>query len=134
MSKEFIVTPEVIESIKALAYTGMSKEDIANALGRDRNTVFYNSAEYANDINSAYLEGKDRNKKELLDKAAELTEQADSDSVKLSAIKYNLAIKHKVVETQKIESELSGAVVVEWANGNQSNDTLSPTPETTPVT
>ena len=103
---EFIPTPELCEAIKEMAYNGLSQEDISRKIGRDCDTVFVNSKEKFPEVYSAYMEGKRANKEDLLRKAADLTDTADSDSVKLSAIKYNLAIKHKVVEPKDIQ--LSG--------------------------
>lgn len=107
MAAPFEPTPELCEAIKEMAYNGLSMEEIAQKLGRDRDTVFYNSKEKYPEVNSAYQDGKRANKEDLLRKAADLTDKADSDSVKLSAIKYNLAIKHKVIEASK--TELTGA-------------------------
>lgn len=103
----FIPTPELCEAIKAMAYTGLTMQDISDKIGRDCDTVFYNSREKYPEVYSAYLEGKRANKDDLLRKAADLTDNADSDSVKLQAIKYNLAIKHKVIEQSK--TEVTGA-------------------------
>jgi transcriptional regulator with XRE-family HTH domain len=107
---EFIPTPELCEAIKEMAYNGLSQEDISRKIGRDCDTVFINSKEKFPEVYSAYMEGKRANKEDLLRKAADLTDNADSDSVKLSAIKYNLAIKHKVVEVSKseVDTKLSG--------------------------
>lgn len=112
MATVFIPTPELCETIKALAYTGMSKENIADMIGRDKNTVFYNSEEISAAINSAYTEGKEKNKKDLLEKANKLTDNADSDAVKLNAIKYNLAIKHKVIEKQQTDITSGGKSLI----------------------
>jgi predicted DNA-binding protein (UPF0251 family) len=112
MASEFIPTPELCEAIKLMAYNGLSMEEIAQKLGRQRDTIFYNSEEKSAEVKKAYLDGKRSNKEDLLRKAAELTDTADSDSVKFNAIKYNLAIKHKVIEKQEQDITSGGQPII----------------------
>jgi predicted DNA-binding protein (UPF0251 family) len=114
MASEFIPTPELCEAIKLMAYNGLTQEDIADKLNRDRDTLFYNSKEKYPEVYSAYLDGKRSNKEDLLRKAAELTDKADSDSVKLKAIQYNLAIKHKIIEKQETDITSGGKPIIQF--------------------
>jgi hypothetical protein len=109
MATQFIVTPEIIASIKELAIVGLSKEEIAERFNRDRNTVFYNNTSedilYA--INSAYNEGKQLHKEKLLKNMQKLADCAESEDVQFKATKYNLAVLHKVVEKQEIDTTVT---------------------------
>jgi hypothetical protein len=110
--KHLEITPELLESIKALAYTGLSQDEIAVSLGRARTTLFFRSEEKDSAPLKAYNEGKKANKLKLLKDIEELGDTSKSDEVRFKAKKFDLAIKHKMVETQKaeVDANVTGSI------------------------
>ena len=100
---EFIPTPEIIEVVKQLAYIGMSQNDIADKLGRCRDTLFHNNSEKYPEILLAYQQGKQSHKNKLLKDIDELGDDAKNEQVRFQAKKYQLAILHRVVEKQEVD-------------------------------
>jgi hypothetical protein len=129
MGAPFEPTPELCEAIKEMAYNGLSMEDIANKLGRPRETIFYNSQEKYPEVNLAYLNGKRAHKERLLKELDELGQDAESEEVKFKTKRYQLAVLHKVVETTK--QEITGAdgnspFVVNIVTGGNANQPANP--------
>lgn len=97
------ITPELINTVKQMAYNGLTQSDIAEVFKRDRNTIFYNTQDENKDVLSAYNEGKAKNKADLMKRMENLSSSADSEQVQFNATKYSLNVKHRVIEQQKAE-------------------------------
>jgi hypothetical protein len=103
MASRLEVTPELIETIRLLAYQGLSQEEIAQKLNRDRDTLFFNSKDKYPGLISAYNQGKREHKHRLLSELDELSTEAKSEEVQFKSKKYLLNVLHKVYETSKNE-------------------------------
>lgn len=108
MAKQLEITPELLASVKTLASVGFSKPEIAEKLKRDRNTLFYNNTneELLDAINSAYNQGKEEHKNQLLNNMKHLATSAKNEDVQFKAGKYSLAVFHKIVEKQEIDANV----------------------------
>jgi len=100
-TKALTVTPELIDSIKTMAYIGLSKSDICDKLNRHRDTLFYNNAILEN----AYIQGKADSKDALLANVNKLAHTSKSDETKLKASQYILNINHRVIPSNNITIE-----------------------------
>jgi hypothetical protein len=103
MASRLEVTPELIETIRLLAYQGLNQEEIAQKLNRDRDTLFFNSKDKYPELLSAYNNGKREHKHRLLSELDELSTEAKSEEVQFKSKKYLLNVLHKVYETSKNE-------------------------------
>ncbi len=107
MASRLEVTPELLASIKEFAAKGLTQEQISSKLGRSNNTLFLNSKDKHPEILSVYNEGKAEDLDRLLGNMKTL-ESAKSEEVQFKTNKYQLAIKHKVVEQQKVDATVTG--------------------------
>jgi len=120
MASVLKVTPELIAMVREYASLGFTQEEIAVKLNRDPATLFYNSKEKRCDLVSSYYEGKEEDKKRLLDKVKTL-EGAKSEEVQFKTAKYQLAIKHRVIEAQKVDldANVTGDIKVNIMTGGK---------------
>lgn len=106
MASRLTITPELVETIRLLAYQGLSQQEIAENLNRDRDTLFFNSKEEHPELVSAYFQGKREHKQKLIAELGDLSSDAKSEEVQFKTKRYLLNILHKVYETTK--QELTG--------------------------
>ena len=121
MASQLEVTPELLEAVKEMAYTGLSREEISSRLNRDIKTLFYNSKEKHPELDSKYLEGKRASKEKLLKDIEDLGDDTENKRLQYDIKKYQLNILHKVRETnkQEVDATISGNVSVNIITGGK---------------
>lgn len=110
MTKALERTPTLIESIKTMAYLGLSQREIAQRVKKAPNTLFLYREGEDNVLLEAYNEGKSSHKAKLLADMAELGDTAKSEEVVFKVKKYELNVHHKVMEDSKPLVEITGDI------------------------
>ena len=120
MASRLEITPELLAMVKADASKGYSQEQIAQKLNRKRDTLFLISDTNKEPIIRAYNEGKEEDLSRLL-RNVEALESAKSEEVRFKTNKYQLAIKHKVIEQQKVDldANITGDINVNIVTGGK---------------